>query len=225
MATSYKNKVIQVQKPAQSLKAFQQKVASGEDIKVGYLKPILVTAGALLVLGAAFFTVTAMRAGSIEKHEAALANLQLEVSGDGVTPVAPAELEKRMRDRLPQLEALARSAPGSQKAATDGLVATWRLELDGKGAPAPAQTDVWGKLRQAQRQLALGQGQDALATLKPLQDAAAPGKPWAGLYWTTLLDADRLQGDRARAWQDYAAYKARFKDQADPSLERMLAGV
>ena len=225
MATSYKNKVIQVQKPAQSLTAFQKKVASGEDIQVGYLKPILLTAGALVVVFATIFGVRAMRAASIEKYEGALADLQLEVSGDGTTPVPPAELEKRMRDRLPRLETLARTAPGSQKAVTEGLVATWRLELDGKGAVAALQGDAWGKLRLAQRQVAMGQAPEALATLKPLQDAATPDKPWAGLYWGTLLDADRLQGDRTQAWKDYATYKARFKDQADANLERLLAGV
>jgi hypothetical protein len=225
MATSYKNKVIQVQKPAQSLQAFQKKVASGEDIKVGYLKPMLMTAGALVVVFMAFFAFRAMRASAVEKHEVALADLQLEVAGDGITPVPAAEVEKRMREKLPRLEALAKSAPGSQQDVTEGLLATWRLELEGKGAVAPAQTDVWGKLRLAQRQVALGQAQEALGTLTPLRGSATPGKAWANLYWATLLDADRLQGDRTKAWQDFADYKARFKDQADAGMERILAGV
>ena len=225
MVASYKNKVIQVQKPAQSLQAFQRKVATGEDIKVGYLKPMLLTAGALLVVFMAFFSFKAMRAAAIEKHEAALAELQLEVAGDGLTPVPAADLEKRMREGLPKLEALAASAPGPLKLTTAGLVASWRLELDGKAEAMPAPTDVWGKLRLAQRQLALGQGPETIATLTPLRGSANPAQAWASLYWATLLEADRLQGDRSKAWQDYADYKARFKDQADASLERILLGV
>lgn len=225
MVASYKNKVIQVQKPAQSLQAFQRKVASGEDIKVGYLKPMLLTAGAVLLLGIGFFTFQAVRASAIDKHEAALAELQMEVAGDGLTPVPAADMEKRMREGLPKLETLARSAPGSRKAATEALVAGWRLELEGKGGVTAAPTDVWGKLRLAQRQVALGQGQEAIATLTPLRREADPAQAWSSLYWSTLLDADRLQGDRAKAWQDYSDYKARFKDQADAGMERILAGV
>ena len=225
MATNTKNKVIQVQKPAQSLKAFQQKVASGDDIKEGYLKPLLIAAGSVLVVFIGIFGYRAARASSIEKYEIALADLQGEVSGDGQSPVPAAELEHRMRERLPRLEALAQSAPSARKATADGLVATWRLELDGKGAVAPEQTDTWGTLRRAVRQVALGQGPEAMATLTPLRDNATPAKPWANLYWSTLLNADLLKGDRAKAWQDFAEYKARFKDQADPSLERVLTGV
>ena len=225
MATNTKNKVIQVQKPAQSLKAFQQKVASGEDIKEGYLKPLLIAAGSVLVVFIGIFGVRAIRAAAIEKYEIALAELQGEVSGDGQTPVPAAEMEHRMRERLPRLEALTQSAPGSRKATAEGLLATWRLELDGKGAVAPEQTDTWGALRRAVRQVALGKGQEALATLGPLRGNATPGKPWASLYWSTLLNADLLQGDRTKAWQDFSDYKARFKDQADPNLERVLNGV
>ena len=225
MAANYKNKVIQVQKPAQSLTAFQQKVASGEDIKDGYLKPMLIAAGSVLVVFIGIFGFRAMRIAAVEKYESSLADLMVEVSGDGMTPVPQAEIEKRMRERMPRLEALAQSAPGSRKAIAEGLVATWHLELDGKGAVAPAQTDSWGILRMADREIALGKGPEALTTLAPLRAAAVPGKAWANLYWSTLLNADLLQGDRAKAWQDYADYKARFKDQADPGLERIIAGV
>jgi hypothetical protein len=225
MVTHYKNKVIQVQKPAQSLQAFQQKVASGDDIKAGYLKPMLITAGVLVVLGIGFFGIRAMRSASIEKHEATLAELKLEVTGDGLAPVPAPELEKRMREKLPRLEALAHSAPGSRREATEGMLASWRLQLDGKGGVPASQDDVWGTLRLAERQVALGQGKEALATLGPLRGSAVTGKAWASLYWATTLEADRLLGDRAKAWQDFAEYKTRFKDQADPALEHLLAGV
>ncbi|NTV73576.1 MAG: hypothetical protein HGA66_05160, partial [Holophaga sp.] len=154
-----------------------------------------------------------------------LANLQLEVSGDSTEPVPAAEVEKRMREKLPQLEALARSAPGSEKATTEGILASWKLQLDGKGAIPAVAGDAWGKLRLAQKQVAMGQGAEALATLGSLRKDADPDQAWAPVFWTTLLDADRLQGDRAQALKDFADYKARFKTQADPAVERMLQGV
>ena len=225
MVSQSKNKVIQVQKPAQSLQAFQKKVASGDDIQTGMLKPMLITAGAVLGLGILFFGFKSWRDSVVEKHESELASLQLEVNGDPMTPVPAAEIEKRMREKLPQLEALARSAPGAEKATTEGLLASWKLQLDGKGGIPESKDDVWAKLRVAQKQLALGQAPEALATLSALRKDATPGKAWAPVFWTTLLDADRLKGDRGQALKDFADYKARFKTQADPAVERLLQGV
>jgi hypothetical protein len=228
MVSHGKDKVIQVQKPAQSLKAFQQKVASGEDVRAGYLKPILVAAGAAVVVVAAYFGFQAMRSGSLEKHQEALATLQLEVMGappaPGTPPSADPDLEKRMRDGLPKLEALARTAPSDSKAMTEGILSTWKVEL-GEKADSPAPTDPWGRLRLAQKQVALGQGAEAAATLGSLRADADPDRAWSSLYWSTLLDADRLQGNRDQAWKDLAEYKARFKAQADPELDRLMAGV
>jgi predicted negative regulator of RcsB-dependent stress response len=85
--------------------------------------------------------------------------------------------------------------------------------------------DAWGKLRLAQKQVAMGLGTEALATLGGLRAKADPAESWAPVFWTTLLDADRLKGDRAQALKDFADYKARFKTQADPAVERMLQGV
>ncbi|WP_306598258.1 hypothetical protein [Geothrix sp. 21YS21S-2] len=225
MAANSKNKVIQVQKPAQSLQAFQKKVASGEDIQTGLLRPMLITAGVVLGLGVVVFGFRYWRAAGIERHESELANLQLEVSGDSTEPVPAAEVEKRMREKLPQLEALARNAPGSEKATTEGILASWKLQLDGKGEIPAVAGDAWGKLRLAQKQVAMGQGAEALATLGALRKDADPDQSWAPVFWTTLLDADRLKGDRTQALKDFADYKARFKTQADPAVERMLQGV
>ena len=224
-----RSKVIQVQKPAQSLQAFQQKVATGADEPVGLLKPLLIGAGALVVVTAAYFVFTSVRAGQLEKHQAALADLQLEVSGDlsgNGEPATPQDLEKRMRERLPRLEELAKSAPAGDKAVTEGLLATWRLQLGEQGAAAPVQgNDPWSQLRLAQRQIALGQGKEASATLAPLRGAASPDQAWAPLFWSSLLSTDQLLGDRAQAWKDLGEYKTRFKAQADPALDRQLAGV
>jgi hypothetical protein len=228
MASHSRDKVIQVQKPAQSLQAFQQKVASGEDVQVGILKPLLIGAGVLVLGATAFFVITSMRASNLEKHQTALADLQLEVAGDpsgNGEPAWPQELEKRMRERLPRLEALAKSAPAGDKALSEGLLATWRLQLGEKDAAAPVAGDAWGQLRLAQRQLALGQGKEAAATLAPLRKEAGPDQAWASIFWSSLLSADQLLGDRELAWKDLGEYKSRFKAQADPSLDRQLSGV
>lgn len=227
MVSHTKDRVIQVQKPAQSLQAFQKKVTTGEDIRIGYLKPLVMGAGVLIVAFASYFGFRAMRAASLEKHLTALADLQMEVIGDAsaAVPVSPQDLEQRMRERLPRLEALARSAPRDDKAVSEGLLATWRLELGDKAGAPLAPTDAWGKLRLAQKQIALGQGQEAAATIAGLRGAANPDQAWAPIFWSTLLDADGLQGNRDQGWKDFADYKTRFKQLADPTLERKMAGV
>ncbi len=225
MAANHKSKEIQVQKPAQSLQAFQQKLASGEESQATLLKPLLIGAGLVAALVIGFFGFRAWRANVLEKHEATVAELMNEVQGDGLTPVPPAELEKRMRTSLPRLEALAHSAPGAAAANTQGLLASWRLQLDGKAPQAAMGSDPWSRLRTAQRQLALGQAEEVAATLKTLRSSAKPDAPWAPLFWSTLLDLHRLKGDRAQAWKDYAEYKSLFKDSADASFEKVLASI
>ncbi len=227
MVSHSKDRVIQVQKPAQSLQAFQRKVATGEDIQVGYLKPLLMGAGILVLGFGSFYGFRAVRAASLEKHLTALADLQMEVIGDSTAtqPLSPQDLEQRMRERLPRLEALARSAPRDDRAVSEGLLATWRLQPGEKVAAPAAPTEAWGKLRLAQKQVALGQGPEAAATLASLRSAAGPDRDWAPIFWSTLLDADRLQSNRDQAWKDLADYKSRFKQLADPALERVLAGV
>ena len=226
MARSTKHREIQVQKPAQSLAHFQTKLGQGEEEDGGLLKPILIGAAAVVVVGLLFGSWSAWRARGVEKHEAALAALQMEVEGDGVLPPPAAELEKRMRERLGRLEALAASAPGSQKLATAGLLATWRLTLDGKAqAPAPPE-DAWGQIRLAQRALALGRVQEARAQLDPLRARATPAEAWAEAYWTSQMDVNRLAGDRAQALKDLAEYKARFKGRGDASaMEHLLQSI
>jgi len=228
MVSHGKDKVIQVQKPAQSLQAFQKKVASGEDIQVGYLKPILMAAGVAVLLVAGFYGYRAVTQASLEKNQVALADLQLEVTGDpgipGSEPASPQDMEQRMRDRLPRLEALARSAPSGARAVTEAYLADWRLQLGIAGA-APASSGVWAQLRLAQKQVAMGQPKDAQATLAGLRSDAGPDQAWAQLYWTTVLDNDRLQGARDQAWKDLAEYKSRFKLQADPAMDQVLTGV
>ncbi len=225
MAVHIKSKEIQVQKPAQSLQAFQQKLASGTESQVTLLKPLLIGTGIVAVLTIGFFGVRVWRANALEKHEAAVAELLQEVQGDGITLVAPADMEKRMRERLPRLEALAKGAPGGAAEIAQGMLASWRLQLDGTASRPTLGSDPWDRLRAAQRQVTLGQGEEATATLKSLRSAAKPDAPWAPLYWATLLDLHRLKGDRAEALKDYAEYKALFKDRADASLEKVLTSI
>lgn len=226
MARPSQAREIQVQKPAQSLAHFQTKLGQGEEEDGGLLKPLLIGAGSLLVLGLLFGGWAAWRSQVIEKHETALSALQVEVEGDGVTPLPPAEVEKRMREHLGQLDALVASAPSSRKAATAGLAATWRLALDGKGQVPTQAEDAWGHIRLAQRALALGQVQEARTQLDPLRAKATAGEPWAEAYWTSQMDADRLAGDRPQALKDLAEFKARFKGRGDAaSLENVLQGI
>jgi len=225
MAANIKSKEIQVQKPAQSLQAFQQKLASGEDSQTTILKPLLIGVGVVAALAISFFGFRAWRANNLEKHETALAELLLEVQGDGLSPLPSAELEKRMREKLPRLEALAKSAPGEARENAQGLLATWRLKLDGRGTQPTVGSDPWARLRLAQRQLALGQADDVASTLKSLHSSAKPETPWAPLFWATLMDLHRLKGDRDQAWKDYAEYKTLFKEHADPSFEKVLASI
>lgn len=226
MARSTRDREIQVQKPAQSLAHFQSKLGTGQDEDAGLIKPILlgvagVAAAVLLYLG-----WSSWQASAVEKHEAALATLQMEVDGDGVIPVPAAEAERRMRERLGRLEALVASAPSSRKAATQGLLATWRLTLEGKGAAPAKGEDAWGEIRLAHRALALGQVQDARGRLDPLRAKATADEPWAEAWWACQLETDRLAGDRAQALKDVADYKARFKGRGDAAaLEGLLKSI
>ncbi len=226
MARPTKNRQIQVQKPAQSLAHFQTKYNQGQEEDAGLVKPILIGVACVVVVGLIIGGWSAWQSSIAEKHEAALATLQMEVEGDGILPVPAVEAEQRMRERLGRLEALVHSAPSSRKAATAGLLATWRLTLDGKG-PAPTKAeDAWGQIRLAQRALALGQAQEARAQLDPLRAKATPSEAWAEAFWLNQLDADRLAGDRAQALKDLADYKARFKGRGDAStLENMVRSI
>jgi hypothetical protein len=226
MARPTKSREIQVQKPAQSLAHFQTKVNQGQEEDAGLLKPILIGVAAIVAVGLVYGSWSAWQSAAVEKHEAALSALVMEVEGDGVVPVPPAEVEKRMRERLGRLEALVNAAPSARKADTAGLLATWRLALDGKG-PAPAKPeDAWGRIRLAQRALSLGQVQETRTQLDPLRSKAAPGEAWAEAFWMSQLDADRLAGDRTQALKDLAEYKARFKGRGDTSaLENLIQSI
>ena len=220
-------KEIQVQKPAQSLAHFQKKLAQGEDLQTGMLKPLLIGAGAILLIVAAFFGYGAWQDSRIETFEANLAQITLGLDGNGSTPVATDQIEATMRERLPKLEALAKDAPGSRKASAQGLLAAWKLSLDGKVAAAttPAK-DPWSRIAQAERAIALGQGQEAIQLLSSLRGSATPKEKWGTLYWNTVVEADRLAGNRDQAWKDYAEYKTRFKESAVTSqMDRTLQGI
>lgn len=226
MATP-KAKEIQVQKPAQSLAHFQKKMAEGQDLQTGMLKPLLIGASAVVLLVAGFFGFNSWRDGRLEAFESSLAEITQGLDGSGPAPLGADQLEKTMRDRLPKLEALVKTAPGPRRVSAEGLLAAWKFSLDGKpsAAAAPAK-EPWARIAQAERAIALGQGQEALALLSTLRKSATPKEDWANLYWNTLVEADRLAGNRDQAWKDYAEYKNRFKDRATTVLmDRTLQGI
>jgi hypothetical protein len=226
MARSNSPREIQVQKPAQSLAHFQSKLGQGQEEDAGLLKPILIGITSLVALGIVYGAWSAWRTSAAEKHEAALSALVMEVEGDGITPVAAPELEKRMRERLARLENLLKDAPSSRQEATAGLLATWRLALDGKGTAPTKAVDAWGQIRLAQRAIALGQTQEARTQLDPLRAKATPDTAWAEAFWASQLDVDALASDRAQALKDLAEYKARFKGRGDASaLEARLKSI
>ena len=226
MAANFKSKEIQVQKPAQSLQAFQRDLSSGQEAHEGLLKPVALGVGILLVIVVGFFGIRAWRDSVVERHEAAVSEVVTAVQGDGLTPVPAQELEKRMRENLPRMEALVKSAPSSRRAGAESLVAAWKLALEGKGAIVVASSDPWDRLRTAQKALAMGQDKDAAAALNAIRKNAGPDEPWAALFWSTQLEVDRLQGNREQAWKDVAEYKARFKEKGDAGpLERMVQGI
>ncbi|WP_005033006.1 hypothetical protein [Holophaga foetida] len=226
MAANIKSKEIQVQKPAQSLQAFQRNLASGHEVQEGLLKPVLIGVGAVLVVVVAFFGIRAWRAGAVERHEAAVGEVVMAAQGNGLTPVPTQDLEKRMRENLPRLEALAKAAPSSQRAGTEALVAAWKLSLDGKGAVPLRGSEPWDRLRAAQKALAMGQDKEAAQVLASLRKDAGPDTPWASLFWDTQLELDSLQGNREQAWKDLAEFKTRFKDKGDTrKAERIIQGI
>ncbi|MBL0312357.1 MAG: hypothetical protein IPP78_06490 [Holophagaceae bacterium] len=223
-----KAKEIQVQKPAQSLAHFQKKMAQGgEDLQTGMLKPLLIGAVSILLVVVGYFGFSSWRDSQLETFEANLAEITQGLDGVGPTPIAPDQLEKTMRERLPKLEALAKSAPGSRKVSAQGMLAAWKLSLEGKSsAPLAPINEPWARIAQAERAIALGQGKEALTILSPLRKAASPKEDWANLYWNTQMEANRLIGDRDQALKDYAEYKDRFKDRAlTGMMDRSLQGI
>ena len=99
MSISSRNKEIKVQRDAQSLDHFKNKVAGSEDAYVGLLKPVLAGAGALVLALLAWVGWSSLRARAVERHEVALAELLRSVEGSGATPPSSAEVEKRMREK------------------------------------------------------------------------------------------------------------------------------
>lgn len=228
MSTNVRDKEIKVQRAAQSLDHFKSKVAGADDAYVGILKPVLIGAGILLVALVGWVGYANLRSKSVERHEAALAEILRYVEGDGSAPLPAAEAEKRMKEKLPALEQLARSAPAAEKAVAEGLASSWRLLLGQAGATAGAADPKtpWDRLRAAQRSLALGRGDEAARLLAPLRKDATPQEAWGRLYWALALDCDRLQGNRAQALKDLAEFKDRFKNRPEAdSLDNVVKGI
>lgn len=218
-----RDKVINVQKKAQSLEQFQRR-AAGEGSPA--LKAVVIGAGVLVLGIVAWGAWTVHRMHKAQAFETQIATLRLQVEGDGATPVPADQLQSRMQAALPRLEALVKDAPASRRAQASGLLATWKLDLSGQGG-IPATTDTpWGRLREAQRLTALGQGREAKALLDPLRAKATPDAAWGQAYWVSLLEVDRLNGDRDQAFKDLGDYRARFKDAGDSAqLDKLVQSI
>jgi hypothetical protein len=224
-----KKKEIKIQKQAQSLTAFQTKVAHGMDDREALVKRVLISAGAVLALIVALIAWNLYRTRQVRQHETALAAVMAEVQGVRSKPNEAAEQIQKMRAALPRLEDLAKAAPGPCRRITKGILAAWRLELGEAGeandAPA-APKDPWSRLRLAQRSVALGRAEEALGLISPLRRKAGPTEAWSGQYWTLLMQVRQLDGDRDQALKDYAEYRRLFKGHADAgALDKMLEAV
>ena len=221
-----KQKEIQIQKPAQSLTAFQHKVASGVDERSNLMKRVIIISVAILVVIAVVVSWNMWRGHKIEQHETALSALIAEVEGNLSNPVPPAEKERRMRDALPRLEELARTAPSVSKNITNGILSAWKLEIDGAGGALPAPTDPWSRLRLAQRHIVLGQSNEASDLISPLHKNAKPNRAWSQMYWLSLMQIRQLDGNREQALKDYAEYREIFKDRADlDAMDKILKTI
>lgn len=164
---------------------------------------------------------------SQKKHKIALANLQWQISNNvnslGAKPVAPEDLEARMRKWLPKLEELSHSMSSGDNSG-ERTLATWQAQL-GLANKLPNPSNAWDKLWLAKRLIALGNNQAAELMLAPLRKSADPTKSWGPSFWSTLVSLDQLQGDREKAWKDIEEYKIRFKDQANPNIDRIMNGI
>jgi hypothetical protein len=225
--TNAKQKEIRSQKPAQSLTAFQRKVSHGMDERTDLLKRFIIFGVAILVAIVLIVSWNFWRSHKIDSHEAGLAAILSEVEGGRGASALTAELrEQRMRDALPRLEALAASAPAPCKAITDGTLASWKLELDGKAGAFPTPNDPWSRLRWAERSIVLGQAKEAHDYISIVHREANPDKAWSQIYWTSLLQIRQLEGNRQQALKDYAEYRSVFKSQADlATLDKILAAI
>ncbi len=218
-----RDKVIQVQKKAQSLEQFQR-AAAGEGAPM--LKSVLIGAGVVVGGIIAWGAWSVHRQRAAEAFETQVATLRLQVEGDGITPLPADQLQTRMQTALPRLEALVKEAPSSRRAQAAGLLATWKLDLSGQGGLVAATDTPWGRLREAQRLLALGDGKASKALLEPLRAKATADEAWGQAYWVSLLEVDRLNGDRDQAIRDLGEFRTRFKDAGSlPQLDRMIQSI
>jgi|GEM_PF-382318 len=224
--TNIKQKEIRIQKPAQSLTAFQHKVALGIDERSNLMKQFVIVSITILLGIAAVVFWNMWRHHKVEQHETALAALITEVQGTLSNPVSSEEREQRMRNAMQRLEELVRTAPGSRKSVTNGILSTWKLELDGKGGPLPVPADHWSRLRLAQRSIVLGQAKEANDLITSLHGSAKPNQAWSQLYWPMLMRIRQLEGNREQALKDYAEYRRIFKSQADLStIDKILDAI
>ncbi|MCL1894086.1 MAG: hypothetical protein FWG02_07625 [Holophagaceae bacterium] len=222
-----KQKEIQIQKPAQSLTAFQRKVSSGSIDDNPYLLKRLLITGAVVIATLALMVFWNMwRNHKIEQHETALSALITEVEGRLSNPLPFEEKAQRMRNALPRLEEIAQKAPSNRKDVAEGLLFAWKLQLEDPSGSLPTPTDPWSRLRLAQRSIALGNAVEAQEILSVLHKDAKPNNAWSQIYWSALLRVRQLEGNREQALKDFAEYRKIFKGKADlREMEQVLNAI
>lgn len=212
-----KDRLIQVQKPAQSLEHFQKDYSRAQGGGETLLRPLLLGVGGLAILGLGYLSYDQWATSRLERFEGSLAALVEEVEG-GVSPATGEALQKKMREAMPRLEALAKGAPASRKAMAEGMVASWKLAVEGTGA-APGGQDPWSRLAKVRRALALGQAVEAGQILDGLRKEAGPDQAWGATFWQVQFEVDRLAGASAQAKAHLAEYRSRYEGKAaDPAL-------
>ncbi len=222
-----RNKEIQVQKPAQSLAHFQAKLASAEDVETGLVRQLLIAGGVVVLLAGGYVGYRAWQSGRLERFEASRAEVLRAIEGDPAANETPQAFEQRLKENLPALDKLAREAPGARRTSALAEANAFHLMLDGKATGLlPAPDGPVGRIQAAARLVALGQGKPALDLLLPLRGKATAGQPWADFYWSTLMDARCLAGDRAAALKDLSDYRAEFpQGGAYRQLEQKALGL
>jgi hypothetical protein len=209
------NKTTHIQKVLQILRFFKAKMTM----------LVLFLIGAMALVTVAYFAFQVLHESYRKKHRTALANLQLEVFDGVLQSVSSEGLENRMRAHLPQLEALAHLAPRNDNGVTDRILASWRVQLCLEDSLVPKPSNAWDRLFLAKRMISLGNGRGAAEMLSPLRKSADPSQVWSATFWSTLLMIDQLNGDRNQGWKDLEDYKIKFKQDAKPELEQMMAGI
>lgn len=137
------------------------------------------------------------------------------------------DIEKRMQENMPHLIKLVHSAPDSKRSYAEKILLTWQTQLGYKSELSIniKPCSIWDNLCLAQRSIVLGKIDEATEILMPLRRSASPDKSWSQTFWYTLMNLDRLRGDRNQGWIDLIEYKTLFKEKAKTEIEQIIYSI